>query len=105
MDRYLKLEIDFNDLTGLPLQWWTRREMRLEFPYFSNLARRLLAIPASSAKAERVFFQAGLVLTDLRSRLGVRTVEDLMVLKYHHCDGHVYMTAREWAQLNEEQEQ
>lgn len=101
MDRYLKLEIEFRDLGGLPLEWWARRQMRLDFPYLSNLARRLLAIPASSAKAERVFSQAGLVLTDLRTRLGVRTVEDLMVLKYHHCDGHVYMTTREWAELNE----
>jgi hypothetical protein len=73
--------------------------MRRDFPYMSGFARRLLSIPASSAGAERVFSQSGLTLGELRQSLGTRTLEDLMVLKYHHADGHVYMTPKQWAEF------
>ena len=99
MDRWIKYPIPFNDLNGSPLAWWALPEMQLNFPYFSNLARRLLSIPASSAKVERVFSQSGLVLTDLRTKMGMDTLEDLLVLKYHQGDGHVYMTPRQWAAM------
>lgn len=106
MDRWLQFSIGFNELgKSLPLEWWAQRQMREDFPYFSNLARRLLSIPASSATAERVFSQAGLVITDLRTRLGMRTLEDLMVIKYHHSEGQVYKTPKEWHADQEEEEE
>ena len=36
---------------------------------------------------------------ELRQSLGTRMLEDLMVLKYHHADGHVYMTPKQWAEF------
>jgi hypothetical protein len=50
-----------------PLRWW-KTKARL-FPLVASLARRLLAIPATSAPAERLFSHAGLVITKLRAAL------------------------------------
>jgi hypothetical protein len=105
MDRWIKHPIPFKELSGAPLAWWARSDIRQKFPYLSNLARRLLAIPASSAKAERVFSQSGLVLNDLRTRMGMSTLEDLLVIKYQHCDGHVYKTSREWAKIENREDE
>jgi len=95
LERWMKLRIA--SLKGPPLVRWALPDMRRKFPYMSGLARRLLSIPASSAGAERVFSQSGLTLGELRQSLGTRTLEDLMVLKYHHADGHVYKTPKQWA--------
>jgi len=50
-----------------PLQWWKIHEIK--FPYHAALARKLLAIPATSAPAERLFSAAGHTLSSDRSRL------------------------------------
>ena len=62
---------------------------------------RLLSIPASSASCERVFSQAGLTLSKLRTRLGVDTVANLMMIKYHHGNDMVYLTLKDWEELCE----
>lgn len=93
------------ELSIPPLEWWAKEHTRRQFPYLSGVARRLLSIPASSASAERVFSQAGLTLGDLRQRMGTGTLEDLMVIKYHHSEGNVYVTPREWAELENDDEQ
>ena len=50
-----------------PLDWW--KVNQVHFPYLSRLARRTLAIPASSAATERLFSHTGNILTSTRTRL------------------------------------
>ncbi|KYQ58113.1 Zinc finger BED domain-containing protein 1, partial [Trachymyrmex zeteki] len=47
------------------LKWWKARADR--FPILSNLARKYLCIPATSANSERTFFTAGNIVTPKRS--------------------------------------
>ena len=52
------------------------------FPRISVMARQFLAIPAASAKVERVFSFAGLTLSDLRKSLLEGTLEAIMWAKW-----------------------
>jgi hypothetical protein len=61
------------------LLWWKVHEAVL--PLLSKLARRVLAIPSSSAKSERVFSVGGNLVTVKRGRLAASKVEDLIVIK------------------------
>ena len=62
IDRYLQFQtIDGDDD---PLEWW-KAHVR-EFPLLSQLARRYLATPASSAPTERLFSKAGQVVSSKR---------------------------------------
>ena len=61
------------------LLWWKVHEAVL--PLLSKLARRVLAIPSSSAKSERVFSVGGNLVTAKRGRLAASKVEDLIVIK------------------------
>jgi hypothetical protein len=51
-------------LTDDPLEWWSRHESL--FPCLAQIAREFLAIPASSAPAERVFKMVRGLLDPLR---------------------------------------
>ena len=61
------------------MAWWKAHEEHL--PVLAKVARKILAIPASSAKSERVFSTGGLVVTAKRGRLSPSKVEDLILLK------------------------
>ena len=61
------------------LIWW--RHNQEELPLLSKLARMILAIPASSAKSERVFSVGGLIVSCKRGSLAPTKVEQLIVLK------------------------
>ena len=50
----------------------------------SKVAKTVLTIPCSSAKSERVFSCAGNFSTKKRSKLGLKKLEDLVVLKQNH---------------------
>jgi len=54
------------------LGWW--RENATKYPVISELARMLLAIPASQIECERVFSLAGLVTQSLRNKMGVENM-------------------------------
>ena len=56
-----------------PLAWWKTR--KAQYPLLATLARRVLAVPATSANAERLFSKAGLTLTDKRNRLSGDNIE------------------------------
>ncbi len=75
-DTYLQevgLGIDDN-----PLIWWKHNFNR--FPYLAQIARQYLAIPATSAPAERIFSAAGLIVSDRRARLKPTIVDQLLFL-------------------------
>ena len=56
-----------NSLKECPLQWWKKREH--QFPTLSRLAKRYLAIPATSVKSERLFSDGGNTITAKRNAL------------------------------------
>ena len=50
-------------------------------PLLASLAKRILTIPASSSKSERVFSTGGNIVTAKRNRLSPKNVESLIVIK------------------------
>ena len=69
---------NLDELIHDPLEWWRTRKNT--YPLLATLARRVLAVPATSASAERLFSKAGLTLTDKRNRLSGDSVELLVWL-------------------------
>ena len=61
------------------LEWWKSHEKVL--PNLSKVAKKVLTVPASSAKSEKVFSTGGNFVTKKRNRLGVKKVEELIVVK------------------------
>jgi hypothetical protein len=61
------------------VSFWEGQSHR--FPRLAKLARRILAIPASSACCERVFSALKRMVTDERISLGEETVHLLMLVK------------------------
>jgi hypothetical protein len=61
-----------------PLVWW--KTYAATFPYLTEVSRRYLAIPATSAPVERLFSVAGQVVTATRNRLHPETVTLLVFL-------------------------
>ena len=74
---YLLLdEIDFD---SNPFVWWYER--REKFPILSYLAKKYLAVLACSTASERLFSDAGNLLTAKRSRMCPKLFRKLMFLK------------------------
>lgn len=71
-----------------PLIWW--KEHRNTLPLLAKQARIFLGIPATSVPAERLFSDAGNVLTDKRNRLSTNMVHDLLFLKENSLVMNVY---------------
>jgi len=65
--------------TGDPLAWW--RQNSRNFPILSRLARKFLAIPATSASSERLFSTAGNILTSKRNSLGDDALSSMIFLR------------------------
>ena len=62
-----------------PLAFWKSNE--LAFPLLAPLAKKFLAVPASSASVERMFNISGHVFSNKRRRTGVRLFENLVFCK------------------------
>ena len=60
-----------------PLEWWTNHT---RFPYLSVLAKKYLAVPATSVPAERAFSIAGHIVSQKRSCLLPENVNRLVFL-------------------------
>lgn len=75
-----------------PLEWW--RVRCTDFPHMANLARRVLAIPATQAESERLFSCAGNIVTKNRNGLAPTTVELLVLLR------HSWKIVEEWEESN-----
>jgi len=72
-----------------PLRWWSVKEK--DYPFLSNLASKVLCIPATSAPSERLFSAAGLTLSNDRSRLVPYVAENVVLLRknwdlLHQCE-------------------
>jgi hypothetical protein len=61
-----------------PLTWWNVHRNR--FKLISEVAIRMLCIPATSAPSERVFSVAGLTIAKERARLAPHTANELIFL-------------------------
>ena len=61
------------------LKWWRDHESIL--PLLSKVAKKVLTIPASSSKSERIFSTGGNFVTKKRSRLAAKKVEDIILIK------------------------
>lgn len=71
-----QLRFDLN-----PFEWWKMREIK--YPAIAPLARKYLAIPATSVSSERCFSTAGNVVTSKRSCLLPENV-DMLVFLYQN---------------------
>ena len=78
MQRYLK-EVEINFRKYILLTWWKCHET--SFPMISKLARKYLAIPASTAPSERVFSTAKNILQKKRWRLLSNRLSKCIFLK------------------------
>jgi len=79
LDKYLTLPVRDSN----PLSFWKLYEQQL--PILAVLARKLLAIPATSTPSKRVFFVCGDTLNERRARTNTETLEQLVFLKYNMC--------------------
>jgi hypothetical protein len=66
-------------LSGNPCEWW--RDRAVAYPLLSVVARKWLAVPASSAASERMFSSAGLTVNKKRTSLKPELVATLVFLK------------------------
>ena len=79
--RYIKY---FDPATWKPVHdvvgWWEQH--RNDYPILSRLAFDVLSIPGMSAEVERVFSQAGRLITDARNGMSDDTIEACQI--QHH---------------------
>ena len=66
------------DVHSNPLEFW--RLKATSYPYLAALARRVLAVPASSSSVERLFSNAGNVITKKRASLTNNHAKQLTLL-------------------------
>jgi hypothetical protein len=81
-DKYLAMPVTDCDA----FQFWKDNDREHKLPTMALIARKLLAIPATSTASERVFSVCGVtgvMMSDRRARLNPETVEMLIFLKYN----------------------
>ena len=66
------------DAESDPLEWWKLHE--ITFPMLSKVAKKFLAVPATSAASERLFSRSGKIVTPTRASLKPDKVEMLVFL-------------------------
>ena len=80
--RYLAVS-ESDHLTGMdPLQWWSVNGTN--YSIISVLAKKYLAIPASSASSERVFSTAKIITDKKRWRLLPERLHKTIFLRHNH---------------------
>jgi hAT family C-terminal dimerisation region len=82
LQKYLALPSEERDCN--PLDWWRLHASR--YPKLAILARRYLAIPASSAASERLFSRLKLTATAARHGLSADTLCMLLFVSCHHLN-------------------
>ena len=64
-----------------PLKWWHELAQRRRFPHLSLMAIDILSIAPISAKTERLFSKAKLIVTDQRGSMNYETLNLLECLR------------------------
>ena len=64
-----------------PLAWWRQHETHL--PRLAKLAKKYLAVPATSVPSERVFSKAGQLVSARRANLNPKNVDMILFLNKH----------------------
>ena len=77
VERYLVMAQIQNDQN--PLKWWDVNKS--QFPILAQLARKYLSIQATSGASERVFSDAGLIMSSKRTSMKENLFEALIFLK------------------------
>jgi hypothetical protein len=77
VERYLVMAQIKNDQD--PLKWWDVNKS--QFPVLAQLARKYLSIQATSGASERVFSDAGLIMSSKRTSMKTDLFEALIFLK------------------------
>lgn len=77
LDKYLALPVTDCD----ELQFWKENDLEHKLPRMALIARKLLAIPATSTASESVFSVCGVTMSYRRARLNPETLEMLIFLK------------------------
>lgn len=78
VQRYLSSTRSKEEATLSLLEWWKKNEMI--YPRLAVLAKKYLAVPASSVPSERVFSLSGTIVCKKRSRLCPDMVDTLVFL-------------------------
>jgi hypothetical protein len=77
VEEYLKEDkIPFNQC---PFNWWLNKKNK--YPVLTKMARIFLAIPATSTSSERLFSDAGNLMTSKRTRIDSELFKRMMFLK------------------------
>ena len=77
-----------------PLAWWKMHQGK--FPTLEVLAKKFLAIQASSAPSERVFSQASLLISAKRTRLSPRIAGNTVTVR-HRAWSHGIEMEKDWS--------
>lgn len=78
MKAFLCISIEpVQDVSKNPLDW--RALHAHKYPLIAQVNRSALDVPASSTPSKRVFSQAGLVMSDKRSRLAPVRIDTIMI--------------------------
>ena len=79
LDKYFALPVTDSNV----LQFWKENDGEYKLPTMAMIARKLLAIPATSTASERVFSVCGVTMSSRRARLSPETLEMLIFQKYN----------------------
>jgi hypothetical protein len=72
------LNAPFAKLNDQPFKVWD--DLKVFFPHLHKVAKRFLVIPGTSVPSERLFSEAGHILTDFRNRLKGDRVKKIFFL-------------------------
>lgn len=79
LEKYFKFERTQQHMNMCPIEFWVAKA--IDFPRLSKVALEILSIPATSCSSERSFNIAGLVLTDRRSSLTSKHLNNSIFIK------------------------
>lgn len=83
IDEYLDEMLSTED--QCPMAYWKKNQTRL--PILSGIARKYLAIPASSAGVERIYSIAGAIARARRTRISVSNIANILQYRQYHLPG------------------
>lgn len=70
------------EMDECPLNWWSLNAPR--YPFLSTVAKKYLGIPASAVPCERLFSQAGQIITKQRAKMAPGTAEMTVFMKAYY---------------------